>query len=94
MSFLSDLGLIDIRDRLPRRAWIIGEREATTSLTWHWNGPAVHPERQHGAGLIEQLHGLQALDAPRVTLYEDVEAWQSNQPLARTPSRGASEGGP
>lgn len=37
---------------------------------------------------------LQALDAPRVTLYENVETWQSNQPLARAGSRGASEGGP
>jgi hypothetical protein len=55
MSILDDIGAIDIRHRLPRRDWIIGMREATTSLTWHWNGPAVPPERQHGEGLIRQL---------------------------------------
>jgi hypothetical protein len=55
MSILTDIGAIDIRHRLPRRDWIVGIREATTSLTWHWNGPAVAPERQYGAGLMAQL---------------------------------------
>lgn len=55
MSFFSDLGVIDIRDKLPHRNWIIGERAATTSDTWHYNGPAVAPAQQHGAGLIAQL---------------------------------------
>lgn len=55
MSLLTDIGAIDIRHRLPRRDWIIGQRSATTSLTWHYNGPEVAPERQHGDGLIRQL---------------------------------------
>jgi hypothetical protein len=54
-NLLAELGAIDIRPQLPRQGWIIGIRDATTSLTWHWNGPAVAPERQHGAGLIWQL---------------------------------------
>lgn len=48
---------IDIRGQLPRREWQIGPRLATTSLTWHWNGPAVPAERQYGAGLLSQLAG-------------------------------------
>lgn len=54
-DWLRALGVIDIRDQLPRRDWIIGERITTTSLTWHYNGPEVPVERQHGAGLIAQL---------------------------------------
>lgn len=52
-----DLGLpiFDIRSRLPQAGWSIGVRAATTSITWHYNGPAVAPERQSGAGLIAQL---------------------------------------
>lgn len=46
---------IDIRDQLPRRDWRIGARASTTSITWHYNGPAVASERQYGAGLIAQL---------------------------------------
>lgn len=52
---LADLGVIDIRDQLPRAAWSIGTRAATTSLTWHYNGPPVPVDRQIGAGLIAQL---------------------------------------
>jgi len=48
---------IDIRDQLPSRTWRIGARASTTSLTWHYNGPAVAPERQYGAGLVAQLNG-------------------------------------
>jgi len=55
MSFLDDLHVIDIRDKLPRRSWIIGTREATTSTTWHYNGGEVPPERQYGDGLVAQL---------------------------------------
>lgn len=55
MSILDDIGAIDIRHLLPRRDWIIGTRVATTSLTWHWNGPAVPPARQRGPGLLDQL---------------------------------------
>jgi hypothetical protein len=54
MTILDDIGVIDIRHRLPSDGRI-GTREATTSLTWHWNGPAVAPERQQGEGLIRQL---------------------------------------
>jgi len=48
---------IDIRAQLPRANWQIGQRQATTSLTWHYNGPAVAPDHQHGAGLLAQLAG-------------------------------------
>lgn len=48
---------IDIRSQLPARDWRIGARAATTSLTWHYNGPAVPFERQYGQGLIKQLQG-------------------------------------
>lgn len=51
----AQLGAIDIRDRLPRRNWIIGTRSATTSITFHWSGPPVPPDRQRGPGLITQL---------------------------------------
>lgn len=54
-DWLRALGVIDIRHLLPRDTWIIGERIATTSLTWHYNGPEVPPERQYGPGLIAQL---------------------------------------
>lgn len=55
MSILTELGVIDIRDRLPWAKWTIGVRGATTSLTWHYNGPAVPPAFQTGEGLIFQL---------------------------------------
>jgi hypothetical protein len=55
MSVLGLIGAIDIRDRLPHANWTIGQRSATTNLTWHWSGPAVRPDRQTGDGLIEQL---------------------------------------
>ncbi len=48
---------IDIRGLLPRYPWSIGQRQSTTSLTWHYNGPPVAPDRQYGAGLIRQLAG-------------------------------------
>lgn len=54
-EWLRALGVIDIRHLLPRDTWIIGERDATTSLTWHYNGPEVRIERQYGEGLIAQL---------------------------------------
>jgi len=54
-DFLSQLNVIDIRSRLPRAKWSIGTRSATTSETWHYNGPAVPSERQRGEGLIQQL---------------------------------------
>lgn len=57
MSVLDLLGVIDIRDRLPHADWRIGQRAATTSLTWHYNGPAVPESRQYGGGLIAQLRG-------------------------------------
>jgi hypothetical protein len=47
----------DIRDQLPQRPWRIGARASTTSLTWHYNGPAVAPEHQYGPGLLSQLAG-------------------------------------
>lgn len=56
LSDLLGLAIVDIRDRLPHRDWIIGTLPAyPTSLTYHYNGPAVAPERQYGAGLIAQL---------------------------------------
>lgn len=55
MAWLANLGVIDIRDQLPRAAWSIGTRAETTSLTWHYNGPPVPVDRQIGAGLITQL---------------------------------------
>jgi hypothetical protein len=55
MSVLDLLGAIDIRDQLPHADWRVGLRAATTSLTWHYNGPAVPDSRQHGGGLIAQL---------------------------------------
>jgi len=55
MSFLDDLHVIDIRHLLPRAAWSIGTREATTSATWHYNGPEVPQAHQSGDGLIAQL---------------------------------------
>jgi hypothetical protein len=48
-------GIIDLRARLPKRSWTIGVRDATTSLTYHWNGPAVSPAHLSGEGLIAQL---------------------------------------
>jgi N-acetylmuramoyl-L-alanine amidase-like protein/SH3 domain-containing protein len=54
-DFLSQLNIIDLRDRLPRAKWSIGTRRVTTSLTWHWNGPSVAPAHQYGNGLIDQL---------------------------------------
>lgn len=55
MSVLDLLGARDIRGDLPHRDWIIGQRPATTSLTWHWNGPPVPEARQAGDGLLAQL---------------------------------------
>lgn len=55
MDWLRDLGVVSIADQLPRAAWAIGTRAATTSITWHYNGPAVPPDRQVGAGLLAQL---------------------------------------
>lgn len=55
MTILQDIGARDLRPQLPRRGWTIGQREMTTSLTWHWNGPAVPPMRQRGPGLLDQL---------------------------------------
>ncbi len=51
----AQLPIVDLRRRLPRRDWIIGRRERTDTITWHWNGPAVAALRQSGEGLIEQL---------------------------------------
>lgn len=55
MDWLRDLGVISIAEQLPRAAWSIGTRAATTSITWHYNGPEVPPDRQAGAGLLAQL---------------------------------------
>jgi N-acetylmuramoyl-L-alanine amidase len=55
MTILDDIGARDIRHLLPRRDWQIGVRAATTSITWHWNGPEVAPEKQRGLGLVHQL---------------------------------------
>jgi hypothetical protein len=55
LDWLRALGAVDIREELPHADWDIGTRAATTSLTWHYNGPAVPVNRQHGAGLIAQL---------------------------------------
>lgn len=55
VDWLRALGAIDISHLLPHDNWIIGERESTTSLTWHYNGPEVPSDRQHGEGLIDQL---------------------------------------
>ena len=52
---LPQLNAVDIRDRLPRASWEIGRRPATTSITVHYNGPAVSPSKQTGEGLISQL---------------------------------------
>jgi len=48
-------GAIDWRDRIPRASWSIGTRVATTSITVHYNGPAVAPDRQFDGGLLVQL---------------------------------------
>lgn len=55
MSWLTDLGAIDIREKLPTNHWQIGMRTHTTSITDHYNGPPVPLERQAGDGLIDQL---------------------------------------
>jgi hypothetical protein len=55
MSLPLSIPIIDIRARLPRAGWIIGNRLRTDSITLHWNGPAVPPARQRGAGVIQQL---------------------------------------
>jgi len=55
MSVLDLLGVVDIRDKLPHDGWIIGQRAGTSSITWHYNGPAVEERKQYGAGLIDQL---------------------------------------
>jgi len=55
VSVLSLLGAIDITGKLPHADWRIGQRAATASLTWHYNGPAVPESRQFGDGLIDQL---------------------------------------
>lgn len=52
---IASLNAIDIRDKLPRASWEIGRRAATTSITVHYNGPAVSPAHQSGDGLIAQL---------------------------------------
>ena len=57
MTYLSDFGVVDIRAKLPRAKWDIGVRQATTSLTWHYNGPSVPADRQFGDGLLAQLIG-------------------------------------
>jgi hypothetical protein len=55
MNVLDLIGAIDIRGELPHADWRIGQRRATTSVTWHYNGPPVPESRQHGDGLIAQL---------------------------------------
>lgn len=55
MVWPSDLPILDICDSLPRADWSIGTRQETTSITWHYNGPAVPPDRQCGLGLLAQL---------------------------------------
>jgi len=45
----------DLRTSLPHTNWRIGWRDATTSITWHYNGPPVDPTRQRGQGLMAQL---------------------------------------
>lgn len=55
MNWPTDLCVVDIGSQLPRANWSIGARTATTSLTWHYNGPAVPIECQRGPGLIAQL---------------------------------------
>lgn len=45
----------DLRTSLPHTNWRIGWRDATTSITWHYNGPPVPAERQRGRGLMAQL---------------------------------------
>lgn len=50
-------GLVDWRAELPRASWRVGIRPATTSITIHYNGPAVAPFRQHGNELLIQLQG-------------------------------------
>ena len=55
MSWLTEMGAIDIRHRLPTNHWAIGQRRATTSVTDHYNGPPVDPRRMAGDGLIAQL---------------------------------------
>lgn len=55
MSAFSVLPAIDLRAKLPRDSWIIGRRARTTSITLHYNGPAVDGTRQSGAGLLDQL---------------------------------------
>jgi hypothetical protein len=46
--------MIDLRDSLPRAAWSIGTTGKKTSLTVHYNGPAVPQERTRD-GWIEHL---------------------------------------
>src|SRR3712207_957368 len=62
MLDLRALGVIDIRGQLPVQDDFrtIGRRPATTSLTWHWNGPAVPEARQRGTGLLYQLRDIDA----------------------------------
>lgn len=54
-DLIAGLQVVDLRDKLPKRSWQIGVRADTTSITWHYNGPAVAPVHQFGAGLIAQL---------------------------------------
>lgn len=50
-----DRNLIDLRAKLPHAHWSIGIRPATTSITWHYNGPPVDSRRQACLGLLNQL---------------------------------------
>lgn len=50
--------IIDMRARLPRKAWEIGRRSTPPRyITLHYNGPAVATQRQHGNALLQQLIG-------------------------------------
>lgn len=50
----------DWRSRIPRKSWSIGQQPAKTSITLHWNGPAVLPSRQTGDGLLVQIRDVDA----------------------------------
>lgn len=52
---LPQLNAVDIRSKLPRASWEIGRRSSTTSITVHYNGPAVPSSHQSGDGLLSQL---------------------------------------
>lgn len=54
MTRLATLGLGDLRRDLPRRSWEIGRNAHKTTITLHYNGPAV-ANRTHAAEIAQLI---------------------------------------